>query len=384
VNQLRRLFVPKTESTAVPVPAAPVTAQPEMNTATPTLAGDQPPTPVSGEPLAAVNGTPIMPPESPVIQDNGLPLVAKPELLISEPNGADALDLPAAPDYPRPHGQVMLATRQLTPPEAAQVRSNAHLTFGYATDAGHVRMNNEDALATLLLSGRSSEQRPDMSLFVIADGMGGRDNGEQASAIAVRVLSQQVVQNLYLEMLASEGDVREGNADRPSISEVVSAAVQSANAVVSQKVPDGGTTLTAALIIGDMAYFGHVGDSRAYLITAHNIEQITRDHSLVQRLIELEQLTPEEAVTHSQRNVLYRALGQGTTLEIDTSVRRLPANSYLLLCSDGLWNMVPQELIAQLVRSASSLSEACDRLVQAANQRGGPDNISVILVQTPT
>lgn len=136
-------------------------------------------------------------------------------------------------------------------------------------------------------------------------------------------------------------------------------------------------------MLGDLAYIGHVGDSRAYLITNDNIEQITRDHSLVQRLIELDQLTPEEAVVHPQRNVLYRAIGQTENLEVDLLTRRLPPGSRLLLCSDGLWNLVPEEMILDIVRSTKTPQEACDRLITTANDRGGPDNITAILVQVP-
>jgi protein phosphatase len=173
------------------------------------------------------------------------------------------------------------------------------------------------------------------------------------------------------------------DSDRPTVSETLSEAIQSANSAVSEQIPEGGTTVTAVIVLGDLAYVGHVGDSRAYLITDDGIEQITRDHSLVQRLIELDQLTPEEAAVHPQKNVLYRAIGQSDNLEVDALTRRLPRGSRVLLCSDGLWNQVSEELLASTVRSAKTPQEACDRLIALANERGGPDNITAILVQVP-
>jgi protein phosphatase len=136
-------------------------------------------------------------------------------------------------------------------------------------------------------------------------------------------------------------------------------------------------------VIGDLAYVVHVGDSRVYLITKDGIEQITRDHSLVQRLIELGQLTQEEAGVHNQRNVLYRALGQSDQLEVDALTRRLPPNSRLMLCSDGLWNMVNEQEVIEIAMKHSNPQEACDKLVALANTHGGTDNITAILLQIP-
>jgi protein phosphatase len=136
-------------------------------------------------------------------------------------------------------------------------------------------------------------------------------------------------------------------------------------------------------MIGNLAYIVHVGDSRVYLITRDKIEQVTRDHSLVQRLIELDQLSPEEAADHPQKNVLYRALGQSDNLEVDTLTRRLPPHSRLLLCSDGLWNQVEEQEIHDIIMEHSNPQEACEALIAKANSRGGIDNVTAILVQVP-
>jgi protein phosphatase len=119
------------------------------------------------------------------------------------------------------------------------------------------------------------------------------------------------------------------------------------------------------------------------MISKDGIEQLTRDHSLVQRLIELDQLTPEEAATQPQRNVLYRAVGQNDNLEVDASTYRMPAGARLLICSDGLWNQISPDNLLQIVRASKSPQDACDHLITVANDRGGPDNITVILVQVP-
>jgi serine/threonine protein phosphatase PrpC len=209
--------------------------------------------------------------------------------------------------------------------------------------------------------------------------MGGHHDGEKASAITVRLVANHVLSVIISPMLEQEM----GNPDRPAMADVLRDAVQKANDAVTEEIPEGGTTVTAAVILGDLAYIAHVGDSRAYMISDEGIEQVTRDHSLVQRLIELDQLTVEESIDHPQRNVLYRAVGQSDTLDVDAITRRLPPRSRLLLCSDGLWNLVSENIIRQTIIQHSNPQEACNRLVKMANDRGGPDNITVILVQVP-
>jgi PPM family protein phosphatase len=269
------------------------------------------------------------------------------------------------------------ATRPL-PLEAVISAKNEHLAFGQSTDVGMVRTNNQDSALSLFFTSRSAEERPDFGLFIVADGMGGHHDGEKASAMVARTIATQVTNNIYLPLLAGDS-----TAERPSLTETLISAVQKANADVMVKVPEGGTTLSATTIIGDLAYIVHVGDSRVYLITKDGAEQITRDHSLVQRLKELDQLTDEEALDHPQRNVLYRALGQSEQLEVDAITRRLPPNSRLLLCSDGLWNQVTDKEIGEITMSHDNPQQACDKLVALANTRGGTDNITAILLQIP-
>jgi PPM family protein phosphatase len=295
---------------------------------------------------------------------------------ITVPVGED--ESPTLPD--RPGGQVADgATRQL-PLETVIASRNAHLQFGQSTDVGMVRSNNQDAMLTFYYSSRSTDNSPDFGLFIVADGMGGHHDGEKAAAIVTRKVAKQVVTNIFAPMMLGDDDM----ADRPPLTESLTEAIQSANADVLSGVPDGGTTVTAVAVVGDLAYFAHVGDSRAYLITKEGMEQVTRDHSLVQRLIELDQLTPEEAKGHPNENVLYRAIGQSDSLEVDALTRRLPANSYLLLCSDGLWGVVEDEMILEIIRANPTPQTACDKLVAMANSMGGKDNITAVMLHVPS
>lgn len=267
-------------------------------------------------------------------------------------------------------------TRPLPQEVTLEINGAGHAIFGQATDLGRARTNNEDAIYSFFATGRTADGIPDFGLFVVADGMGGHSEGELASALAARTVATHILKEVYLPLFNRE------ERDNP-IAEVITSAIQRANEAVVHELDDGGTTISAAVLIGDLAYIGHVGDSRVYLINRGRIERITRDHSWVQRLIELDQLTPDEANEHPQKNLLYRALGQSDTLEVDTLMRRMPAGARVVLCSDGLWNQVSDTEILDAVTSASTPSEACTRLIALANAQGGPDNISVVLVQLP-
>jgi serine/threonine protein phosphatase PrpC len=163
-------------------------------------------------------------------------------------------------------------------------------------------------------------------------------------------------------------------------------AVQAANAAVyNHRQLTGtnmGTTLVAALVIGDTAHIANVGDSRTYLITNDGtIRQITIDHSLVERLVALGQIEPDEARIHPQRNVIYRTIGDKEDAEVDFFVQKLNPGDSLLVCSDGLSGKVEDTEIWRLVSRSRSPQEACEQLVQTANDHGGDDNITVIIVQ---
>ncbi|MBN1488269.1 MAG: serine/threonine-protein phosphatase [Anaerolineae bacterium] len=249
---------------------------------------------------------------------------------------------------------------------------------GWQTDPGQVRANNEDAIFVFFGEQEGSDAVPSFGLFILADGMGGHQSGELASTQAIRVSAGHLIQEIYLSILNS----MERGAEQPPLNQVVREAILKANRVVTQTLPGSGTTLTCGMILGDRLFMGHVGDSRAYLIRdGEETRQLTYDHSLVHRLVDMGQLTPDEAAVHPQRNVLYRAIGQGGNLEVDvTSILLLPGDK-LLFCSDGLWGMIPESEMWQIIADSPSAQSACLALVNSANVAGGNDNISVILVE---
>jgi serine/threonine protein phosphatase PrpC len=256
----------------------------------------------------------------------------------------------------------------------------ARFRVGWATDVGKARRHNEDAALVIAAAHDGEDALPAFGLFALADGMGGHQAGEVASSLAARTVAHHIVHQLYLPTLVRQ----EHGTDQPTLDEVLVNAVQAANAAVADQVPGGGTTLTCALLLGPRAYIAHVGDSRAYVVReANGLDQITHDHSLVDRLVELGQLTRDEAAAHPQKNVLYRAIGQRGVLEVETHVRTIPERERLLLCSDGLWGLVSDTEMADIITTAPSLQAACERLIAAANQAGGHDNITAILVEPP-
>lgn len=324
----------------------------------------------------------VAPPPEPVIDAPpaaAAPPAAPPAESASKPTGASTVSMgeDLTPILQKPID--FAGTRPLPPLETVIPQPGQRMIFGQLSDLGRIRGNNQDAMFSFVSSGSSSENLADLGVFVVADGMGGHHDGEKAAAMTVRLVMHHVLHHVYDYILEQKMD----DPDRPTVADVLREAVQKANEAVADQIPEGGTTVTLAVILGDLAYIAHVGDSRAYLLSSEGIEQMTRDHSLVQRLIELDQLTPEEAAEHPQRNVLYRAIGQNDHLDVDAITRRMPPGSHLLLCSDGLWNMVPEDTIQSVVTAHDDPQRAVAELVQMANDRGGPDNITAILVKMP-
>ena len=255
--------------------------------------------------------------------------------------------------------------------------SSPHINVGYGLSVGKQRTHNEDAFFTLTTMFSFNESEIPFGLYIVADGMGGHKNGEIASELAIRTMVGFILKEIYAPMMSlnpTPSDL--------SFQEVFQTSIEQANAEILNNSYGGGTTVTAVLIVGDHMTIAHVGDSRVYSVdTKGNLEALTRDHSLVKRLQELGQITPEEAAVHPQRNVLYRALGQGEPFEPEIISTTRPKAGSLLVCSDGLWSILSQELISKVIKSCSSPQETCDRLIDAANDAGGPDNISAIYVE---
>jgi serine/threonine protein phosphatase PrpC len=218
---------------------------------------------------------------------------------------------------------------------------------------------------------------------VIADGMGGHANGADASRLAVREVSNSIVPTL---LHAQRDDSRDEDEEQELFVNLLKNGAHRANLAIYQRnytMPDMmGTTVTAALIVDSTAYIINVGDSRTYLYRAtEGLVQITRDHSTVARLVEDGEIEPDEIYTHPQRNQIYRCLGEDATVEMDTFVVPLEPDDILLLCSDGLWEMVRDPIMEKIIDASSDFpAQISNLLVQAALNQGGADNISVIVV----
>jgi protein phosphatase len=207
--------------------------------------------------------------------------------------------------------------------------------------------------------------------------MGGHQFGEVASNAAIRTVAGYILRKFHPYLFHIKADTMD-----ESFQEIMQAAVSEAQRAIQREAPGSGTTLTAALVVGQQITVAHVGDSRAYFIYPDGrVEPITRDHSLVKRLEELGHITPDEAVNYPHRNVLYRALGQGEILDPDIFTLGFPQPGHLMICSDGLWGVLTEQDLVRSINEAPNLQRACQNLVNAANTAGGPDNISVILVQ---
>ena len=252
------------------------------------------------------------------------------------------------------------------------------LQVGSQLDPGIKRRNqpNEDSLFVAQDLLHAATHTKPVALFAIADGMGGHAHGQEASQLAVQLLVEYVDISLPSKQLTPD-----------ALLPLLSAGVQHANQVVYQRNQeqraDMGTTMTAALVSDTTAYIAHVGDSRAYLYhEPAGLSQITHDHSIAAALAEAGVIRPEDVSTHPRRNVIYRCLGHENTVEVDTCAVPLTGGDMLLLCSDGLWEMVRDPQIAHILAiPMSDPTQVANMLVQAALAGGGTDNVSVIVVQ---
>jgi len=242
---------------------------------------------------------------------------------------------------------------------------------------GKQRELNEDSVLALTTTMAGNSGNLPFGLYIVADGMGGHQFGEVASNAAIRIVAGIVLKKFHPYLFHIKQEAME-----ESFQEIMLEAVNEAQRVIQLEAPGSGTTLTAALVVGQQITFAHVGDSRAsFVYPDGRIENITRDHSLVQRLQELGHITPEEAENYPHRNVLYKALGQGDLLEPEIFTIAFPQPGTLMISSDGMWGVVSERDIIHAVNESPTLQRACQNLVSAANAAGGPDNISVVLAQ---
>ena len=241
---------------------------------------------------------------------------------------------------------------------------------------GKVRNHNEDAVFSVIHEIPSPVKRQTFGLFMIADGMGGHLDGEVASSLAVKIASNHLLTYLYEPLCLGHPPFTD-----EEIEAELDHAMHAAQEAVVTQVAGGGTTLTLALVLNCMLYFAHVGDSRLYLMTGNGpLQVLTKDHSLVRRLVDLGQISQQEAASHPQRNVLFRAVGQVEGFKADLGHLELTAKSSLLLCSDGLWGLVNEAAITSKLEKTRRSEGIAQELINAANHAGGTDNISVIIV----
>lgn len=243
-------------------------------------------------------------------------------------------------------------------------------------DVGARERNEDSCLIFSTEAGGHFSLMP-FGLYIVADGMGGHTNGHVASRIASRVAAHYILSKIYMPLLQTVG-----LPTQVPIQEVLLDAVQAANTAVFEDEPevDSGTTLTVALVLGRRLHVAHVGDSRLYLLTDGKLEQISVDHSLVQRLQDVGTLTAEEATVYRYRNVLLRAVGQGEEVEVDTYMKLLPRRGKLLLCSDGLCGFVADEKIRQVMSQDISLPQMADELYETALASHSNDNVTAVVV----
>ncbi|MEA3326376.1 MAG: protein phosphatase 2C domain-containing protein [Chloroflexota bacterium] len=273
-----------------------------------------------------------------------------------------------------PNDQTKVVDNEIIPGTS---QNRTRFRVAYCQSPGKERSHNEDAIFVFSSVLLGVESPHSFGLYLVADGMGGHQNGEVASRLAAQASSQYLVDKVFSDTIFGGKLIPE-----ETLSKLVSEAVHRAQNLIRQQVPGGGTTLTLAMNLGNKFFTAHVGDSRLYVINSKG-ELIlrTKDHSLVKRLVDLGEITEHEARIHPKRNVLVRALGQIDPFEPDLDQFSINIGERLMICSDGLWGVVDEPQILSIIIQFPTLDQAACELVHAANELGGPDNISVVLVE---
>jgi protein phosphatase len=292
----------------------------------------------------------------------------------------------AAPDW---LDDVRQAERPAAPPLATPTEQAAveliapgrpcRLTVGAATSRGRVRDRNEDRFLVQQLAWSEAETGHQVSLLVVADGMGGYQGGDEAATLVVRTVGRAL--GPLLQRALDGADREKELAAAP---EAIDAALQEANKAVAQRAQQDarlqgmGATAAAVLVWGDRAVVGHVGDCRVYHHQADHLRQVTRDQTLVARMVERGQLSPKEAVGHVVRNEVTQAVGRRTRLEAARAEVTLVRGDWLLVCCDGLPAHVKDAALEKAINESLQAADLADTLVAMANEGGGSDNCTVI------
>lgn len=266
--------------------------------------------------------------------------------------------------------------------------------WAYLTDIGVKRQNNEDSALGLVLNLDVHGERDTLGFFAVSDGMGGKEKGELASKIAVKTLGEAFIQHFLQPSLEKVTEIANyGQNHLPpdqnpeaSPAAFLTRAIQEANSRVS-RIRSGtdrirlGATVTAAILFNELLTIGHVGDCRCYLYFENSLRMLTRDHTMVGDMLRKGLINPDEARQHPHRNVLARALGSHDTVEVDTAVSVIGAGCKILLCTDGLYNMVSEDEIKTVLASEDHPQHLVQELVGKANAAGGMDNVTALLIQ---
>ena len=253
-----------------------------------------------------------------------------------------------------------------------------HLISGASLAKGSEHDVNDDSVLTLSSSVESSDELPDFGIFCVADGVTGQGGGARASSIAIRSVAHSLTKVAYLHLINRDPDEEVDPAQ-----DLVRFAIERANRMVRSQAKGSATTMTLALLWGNHMTIGQVGDSRAYLVAEGKYELLTTDHSVLQRLMDTGVITEREAKDHPQKNVLWNALGKEIEVKVDIVTQGIPEGGYLLICSDGLWDVLSEEHIHQSFNELVQPQLICERLVHDVVEAGAPDDVSVVIVKFP-
>jgi serine/threonine protein phosphatase PrpC/rRNA maturation endonuclease Nob1 len=272
-------------------------------------------------------------------------------------------------------------------PEQSAFPNGVSLEVATASDAGDVRRSDPNEDSTLVLHFQRIHESISLPLgvFIVADGMGGHDNGQGASRMTINIIAERMVRELLLAPLTAE---KNGEPVKPldedALIALLQGAVEDANNALCQKnaqeKSDMGSTVTGVMVVGEHAYIVNVGDSRTYMVRGKQLYQMTTDHSLVAQLVASGLIEPDDVYTHPQRSQIFRSLGDKPSLQIDIFKQQLHPGDILLSCCDGLWEMVRNPQIESILNAAPDPQTACAQLIEAANAGGGEDNISAVVV----
>jgi serine/threonine protein phosphatase PrpC len=260
----------------------------------------------------------------------------------------------------------------------------ARVLIGATSDVGATRSGerNEDSIGIFVLNTAHDSHMQPLALGLVADGLGGHANGQDASRLVTRVVTDHILRNVSLPLIGLPVDA---SVPEEGLEAILREAVRSANLQLCktnhESGVDMGSTLVAALIYEGTAHIVNAGDSRCYLMAGDELRRISTDHSLVEQLVASGMIEPNARYDHPQRNQIFKSLGDDPEMKADFFVQKLQPGMRLLLCSDGLWEMVRDPDIAQVLREAANPQDACNVLIHKANENGGEDNISVVVME---